>query len=363
MSLCKECKNPACRRPFVPNDRGRPREYCGKPCRDAAYRSAQGPRSPAAGKRGDDGIGWIADAVGRRADTLVRAVHEDDDTERTALGVLRQVQELRVDLDDLEAGAVRQARERGASLAQIASQLNLAPGTVSRRFAAVAVERRLRQRRRREDDGRATERAEGGEGTGTEDGPAVILPPGQRQEPAGPDPGPLACALSALHRGSRQTLRALAERAGVSASYVSRVLSGDRRPSWRVTRGLVEACGGDPADLLPLWEDSRGHPTAVAISPAAFHDTLRDLHLAAGQPHPDSVRDASGGVLSRADIAELLYGWELPDWGRVDRFVSALGGDPVNFRALWRAARGGRDRHGPAFPIGAVVGPPAAAFG
>ncbi len=354
MTLRKECKNPACCRPFVPNDRGRPKEYCEKRCRDAAYRSGQDTRPSAVGKTVDE-VGWIADAVGRRGETLVRAVRADDGTARTLLNVLRHVQELRVDLDDLTSGLVRQARERGASFGEIAGYLNLAPGTVRRLYTATAVERRLRKRRLRSDD-------DGGTGRSREEGPAVILPPHQRQEPAGPDPGPLACALSALHRGSRQTLRALAERTGVSASYVSRVLSGERRPSWRVTRGLVEACGGDPADLLPLWEDSRGHPTAVAISPATFHDTLRDLHLAAGQPHPESVRAASGGVLTREDIAELLYGWELPDWGRVDRFINALGGDPVNFRALWRAARGARGRHRASFPLGAV-GPPAAAFG
>ncbi|WP_443057548.1 helix-turn-helix domain-containing protein [Streptomyces sp. IBSBF 2806] len=92
----------------------------------------------------------------------------------------------------------------------------------------------------------------------------------------------LTRALSQLQHLSGKSRRELAHDTHVSASYVSRVLTGERCPSWKIARRLTLACGGDPAENQPLWAAARGQiPTHRQSLPAA----LRGLHLAA-RPTP-----------------------------------------------------------------------------
>ncbi|MGP4113971.1 helix-turn-helix domain-containing protein [Streptomyces sp. 4N509B] len=403
----KDCRNPKCHRPFEPNRRGRPKEYCDKRCRDAAARDAaarDGAVEPLpTSDRHPGGVREVAEDLARRAEEARRLAHDDDGAARTSLRALRLALELERDVTDLQAVIVQQARDRGVPVAALARSFSRSPGAVGRRFSAAAIDRRMAQRRRRLEEAERARRGAAGTGRGgadTADTPraadaAGTAPTGndgaagggagaggrgtadtmggaaaeratprsprrRRREANGPDEGPLVSALLALRRTSGQTLRALGEEAGVSASYVSRVLSGERRPSWRVTECLVRACGGDPADVLPLWVDARGHPLPRGVSPADLHYALRGLHQVAGQPDPETVHAVSNGQLSRDDVVGVLHGGELPDWGTVDRFVQVLGGRPERYRQLWRAAQSGR---GSLTPPDHAADLPASSFG
>ena len=73
--------------------------------------------------------------------------------------------------------------------------------------------------------------------------------------PAGPL-GEFAKALRDLRAGApgAPTYRELAERARYSRTALSDAASGRRLPSWDVTAAFVTACGADPQEWRPRWE-------------------------------------------------------------------------------------------------------------
>ncbi|RRR83166.1 XRE family transcriptional regulator, partial [Streptomyces sp. RP5T] len=44
---------------------------------------------------------------------------------------------------------------------------------------------------------------------------------------------------------------------GCSPSFMSRILSGERVPTWTLTRKFAQACGADPAVLRTVWESEK----------------------------------------------------------------------------------------------------------
>ncbi|WP_224282366.1 helix-turn-helix transcriptional regulator [Streptomyces sp. LS1784] len=112
--------------------------------------------------------------------------------------------------------------------------------------------------------------------------------------------------LSHLQRSSGTTIRALSQAAGVSPSFVCRVLSGHKMPSWPITRAIAEACGTNPDDLRILWQTAHGarpRPPAIrrndselfAEALATLRSALRGLHLAAfSPPRPWSANGSTG---------------------------------------------------------------------
>ncbi|MDX3854010.1 helix-turn-helix transcriptional regulator, partial [Streptomyces sp. AK02-01A] len=145
----------------------------------------------------------------------------------------------------------------------------------------------------------------------------------------------LASALSHLHRVSGKSIRVLSEETGISPSYASRVFSGERLPTWKVTRKLALACDGEPDELRLLWNAARGYRV---VRPTSLSAALRGLHLAAALPEPDVIRARAGNTLSLEDITSMLNGSRIPDWPRVDHLVDALRGEPETIRPLWEAA-------------------------
>ncbi|MFB6882192.1 helix-turn-helix domain-containing protein, partial [Streptomyces noursei] len=182
------------------------------------------------------------------------------------------------------------------------------------------------------------------EGGGGGDGGARAGGDAEGGGAAGPDGGPpgqdsrtaLASALSHLQRASDKTLRALAVEARVSASYVSRILSGERSPSWKVTRRMVHACGGDPETVRPLWDAAHGRRLARAGS---LHAALRGLYLSAACPDPAAICRSSGHALTECEVNGLLHGSLVPDWETVGAVVGVLHGRPDDIRPLWDHAR------------------------
>ena len=76
---------------------------------------------------------------------------------------------------------------------------------------------------------------------------------GDGADQGGPPGFAMAQALTDLQRGSGKSVRALARVINYSPSYVSRLLNGERRPSWEIAEKLILACDGDPEPIRPLW--------------------------------------------------------------------------------------------------------------
>ncbi|MEK2473994.1 helix-turn-helix domain-containing protein [Streptomyces noursei] len=367
---------------------GRRRKYCGDACGRAARKIRSSRRTPEARSHDEDAL-QVANDMACRIAVLRTQIRDGD-----ALAGLRQVVELTSDLDHVTAAVVQQARDRGHKGPAIAEALRITVDKVGRSYTAERIVRKMTKRRERRaatlaavpvalPAGRAepppcharpeqltapprleppsAARADGErrrvgavrtapqrgaypEGEGGGEGGGRDGDGGAGGGTAGPGGGPpgqdsrtaLASALSHLQRASDKTLRALADEARVSASYISRILSGERSPSWKVTRRLVHACGGDPETVRPLWDAAHGRRPARAGS---LHAALRGLYLSAACPDPTQICLSSGHALNEREVAGLLHGSLVPDWETVGTVVGILHGRPDDIRPLWDHAR------------------------
>ncbi|TDC03488.1 helix-turn-helix domain-containing protein, partial [Streptomyces sp. 8K308] len=345
--------NPDCGR-MVHHDPGpgRPKKYCTEDCRKAYHRTALTLRRARAADRRTDQLRQLAGEHRDLAEQLTDLVNvvsaspqaSRDQPLRTAV----LVDELTQHLSYVKAAAIQQARDRNVPVRAIARTLNTSEATVRRNWPEGYIDRRLESRppRPRIDFVKAPRTTR----------PLTI--PRQRKSTSSttrrkPDAPPpttataLARALSYLQHTAGTSRRQLAQAAGVSPSYISHILSGRRCPSWTITQQITICCGGDPAEIRPLWEAEhraakaarrRGAPRPpVAAGLEAFWFALRGLHLAAWRPDPDAIHDTSDGELTLGDITALLHGTRAPDWHVVQRFVRTLDGDPATIHPLWQA--------------------------
>ncbi|MFE3652580.1 helix-turn-helix domain-containing protein [Streptomyces sp. NPDC059152] len=362
---------------------GRRRKYCSDSCGRAVRKIRSSQRTPDT-KSHDEDARQVADDMACRIAVLRTQIRDGD-----ALAGLRQVVELSSDLDCVTAAVVQQARDRGHRGPAIAEALHVTVDKVGRAYTAESIARKITKRRARRAALAATAavppsagRAEPPPVPGRPDQPTVpgrpdpLTPavrtdverrravvvrasPSRRAHPegeggegggraggdaAGPDSGPpgqdsgtaLASALSHLQRAGDKTLRALADEVRVSASYISRILSGERSPSWKITRRMVHACGGDPEAVRPLWDAAHGRRPARAGS---LHAALRGLYLSAACPDPTQICLSSGNALTEREVKGLLHGSLVPDWETVGAVVGVLHGRPDDIRPLWDHAR------------------------
>ncbi|MFI7316324.1 helix-turn-helix domain-containing protein [Streptomyces venezuelae] len=359
-----------CRRSFTPKGGpGRPKVYCTPICRAAAHRKAPPDDAPSDASH-HELIVEIAETLRMQADSLIASVHEGQGSSE----LLNHRVAMDRQLDDLEAAVVRRGRVADESWQALAAPLGISNETLRKKWSARVLERRLERRVSNSAEPSAR----------PPDGPVFL--PRQRGtvvgQPAGPcedstttpapltgDAGPrtarqlLSAALSHLRRCQDGSLRTLADHAGITPSYVSRVLSGERRPSWPVTRAIVECCGEEPAVLYPLWRLAHGQPVDVRVVTAEqaaleFHRFIRSLHLAADRPDPGLLVHAGNHTLCLADVDQVLTHVYVPDWPTTVRLVSALRGRPTDVRPLWHAARTLPPR-----PIGDRCSLQAASFG
>ncbi|MFC8349589.1 helix-turn-helix domain-containing protein [Streptomyces sp. NPDC057280] len=110
--------------------------------------------------------------------------------------------------------------------------------------------------------------------------PEPAAPDDGEPAPAQPPVGPalraanqLATVLSKLQVASGIPLRQLGLRTQVSASYLSRVLSGEKFPTWDLTAKLARALGADYDVVRRVWlaeRERNGH-----AHPPATSSTLR----------------------------------------------------------------------------------------
>ncbi|MFE4518042.1 helix-turn-helix domain-containing protein [Kitasatospora sp. NPDC056783] len=326
-SVMVECALPSCGEVFQrPVKAGRPRQYHAVACqrqaqrqRDAAKAAARRPARAAGGMGqlvAEDMhmvAGRLLEAQARRAPLTVR---------------LACVRDLRVDTDHYVAAAVNDARAAGAGWVEIAAALGVQPDSARRRWAPRRVEQQLSRRSNRQAQ--------------PVPGAAPVVPTQAWRREAEAEPGPrarlLASALTALQERSGVSLQEAAEMAECSPSYVSRILAGDRVPTWPVLLMLAEAFGGVPEELRLLWEVAQGVARAGRVSVAGAADQLvqaiRGLHLAAGQPDAQTVCALARGVPAEV-VRSLLAGETVPDWSVVSEVAAALGGHPGDLRPYW----------------------------
>ncbi|MEV7091198.1 helix-turn-helix transcriptional regulator [Streptomyces sp. NPDC093085] len=321
------CIGPGCSVTFTrKSGAGRPRLYCSDAC-GARYRKA----NPQADNT-EDAVG-AARAAGDLADLARRLLEasERGDAPR-ALALFCECDQA---LKETRKALVVLGRSSKMKTSEIAAVLHVSVDSVNR-MATTYVNRerpappRVPVPRIRHPEVASPRPRRPAGGTGGMDGSA----PGQ---------GPaaiLTSALSHLQRISGKTHKTLALDARVDPSYISRILSGERMPSWKVTRCMTLSCGGDPAELRPLWDAARGYRVA---RPSTLHAALRGLHLAAAQPTVDHLHTRTR--LPAADITAALHGGRLPDWPTVKGLVTALHGQPESIRPLWDAAQAAAPGH------------------
>lgn len=353
------CRNPGCRNTVDQSGgAGRPRQYCSEAC-GKAYRTYRRTSSMQPKTADVDGYAvWVAEQAAQHFQEIVRLVRDG----QFLTGLEKLTESHRV-TGDLTAAVVQQARTRKHKAADIAAALSISIDKLSRDFSAEACGRRQQRRVRnsapsaprfRKPPSKRGKRDDTGSGGGA-DGCAGLA----RLDGADT---PLAKALTHLHRASGKTLRAAGGESHVTASYLCRVLAGERLPSWKVTQRLGLAYGVDPADLRPLWEAARGY---TASEPPSLDAALRGLHLSAARPSYAAIRALSRDTLSVEDIRGMLDGSQVPEWECVGLLVEVLNGQAETIRPLWKAARLAADpgRAPLPSPLGSPRRLPAQAFG
>ncbi|MEK2491052.1 helix-turn-helix domain-containing protein [Kitasatospora purpeofusca] len=382
-----------CRRNFVrPRQRGRAPSYCSTLCQRQSERAR---RAAPTDRTLDETVNTLARehlALARRLAQAAAAITGDQPDGDVAV-VLGLITELGEDLGDLRAHAVLQARTRKIPWSAIGVLTGWAADTAMRRWSEAYAARRRTLRETRKQRARRAASASAhvpashppaaqwsrpaadllvpspgvgprpdGHGAGEAAAvpavpPAVPPPYASGESIATVGRAKLASALSHLHRRSGRTARELAAAAGVTPSFVSRVLNAERFPSWPVAGALAEAMGGVAAEIRPLWDLGNDtlpqrpfvpSPAEEAAYVAAYVAALRGLHLAAAAPDPPAISDASCGRLSPADAAALLSGSAVPDWPTVEVLLEVLGAEPAFVLPLWervQLARGRRTDH------------------
>lgn len=303
--------------------RGRRRAYCSLACRRRAQRQRDGRRRRPPQNALPMGRS-IAEELYSLAFDLLEAEYG-----RADLGeLLGRARSLAKETDYYVSAAVRDARQRAVSWEEVAAGAAVSVATARMRWGEAHVMRRLQMR--------SVERA------AARQAPASVpdVRPKEGREGVGRASRQLAAALSQLHQDSGLMIREVAENTELSPSYVSRILSVDRTPSWPVVRQLVEAFGGDPLVLRVLWEMAQGVPPApqdFIDAATRLNGVLRGLHLAAGCPSTGEVCEQSNGALVQEEVEAILAGTEVPTWETTGRFVTAVGGHPADIRPQWEA--------------------------
>ncbi|MYT32041.1 MULTISPECIES: helix-turn-helix transcriptional regulator [unclassified Streptomyces] len=327
------CRN--CKRTFQrPRSNGRIPKYCSSRCRSAHYR---GRRAPSPRRSYDADVERLSRSLLVKAQALDHAA-----THRAAafpLDVVKWCEALRRDLVDITVVAVCQARADGATVPQVAKIMDIAPSTLKSNFSADKAEKVLAQRAARgparppcrpaalQCDTRPTRSEK----------ERVLLPgtPGYA----------LSRALSRLKREkSDVNVQQIAAWSSVSTSYIYRILSGERTPTWAVTRAFACACDADPDDLVFLWNQARGippDPAAIQTYDKAVRTlqaALRGLRLAATAPDIATLVQRAPTPLTPRTAQALLAPDPPPAhalrWPVVNALTAALNGDTHAIRKL-----------------------------
>ncbi|MFC8433381.1 helix-turn-helix domain-containing protein [Streptomyces sp. NPDC057253] len=303
---------------------------------------------------GDDLCAEIAKDIQDGARDLARLLPSFDGEEP-----LRQIAQLQEQLDGLTAAVVGRARYRRVTWASVSTILRISEDTVRHRYTERYILRRLARFNRSEtmlttlaglpgstaspdtpaDSETAAETGDAGSDRGDS--------PEQQSAPiasSGAAYNRLSPILSMLIRTAQLTNKDIAAQLGFSASFLSGILSGERVPTWALTRKFAQACGADPAVLRTMWESeklSEKHrepdPDLSEVPrPAAerLRSAIHTLHLRAGRPTPTDITVASRWLLPASAVASRLEATALPHPEILETYVHVLGGDTDHFTQL-----------------------------
>ncbi|WP_051951542.1 helix-turn-helix domain-containing protein [Actinacidiphila yeochonensis] len=328
---------PQCGREVVQPKRGRNRLYCGDICQLAARRQRRRAARTAGPPTGSDRrpiAPVLAEEIHQTASRLLDAQHGGRDLESAMELADRLVRAV----EDFQLAAVHDARAAGAPWREVAAAAKVSTAAAQSRWKPDRVKRRLELRAGRP---ATAEPVAAAHGRGTLDTAAARGAAPAQDEQVSRAAAKLAAALSFLHRRSGLTVQAAAEKADVSPSYLSRIFTGERLPSWQVVETLAEVFAADPRDVRVLWEAANCMtPTARSTVEAAaerLRGALRGLHLAAGGPSYEELARAGGTGLPLESVNDLLAGDGVPWWPATSRLVAVLGGVPGDIKPLWQA--------------------------
>ncbi|MFE0257244.1 helix-turn-helix domain-containing protein [Streptomyces sp. NPDC059010] len=316
---------------------GRPGKYCSTKCRQAAHRQRHTPSLPQDTEQFDQALRIQLNQITDKAREILLAL-EDPCAQPDE--PLEQMVRLQVLAEHLTPNMVARTKQRGTSWERIGNLLGMNKDTARKKWSLPARRSLPPQRPvlappRPPSSGALAPADPDSTGDGA-DRRSHTAPP-----PAGPPARPLlasqdlATVLSSLQRASKLSLRSLAGRTGMSPSYLSRIMSGERFPAWEKVEDLARACGADPEVLRRVYEASnarRDGPRPVSLAAA-----LRYLHMRAGSPTAWAIAVTSGGELDQDLITDLLAGTTTGQWPDVQRLVQLLDGEPAYFLPLWEA--------------------------
>ncbi|MFE9427738.1 helix-turn-helix domain-containing protein [Kitasatospora sp. NPDC006697] len=347
---------------LLPASRGhRAADYCGRACRQRAYRRRQVGRrtvhAPAPAPADELAITQeIAQDLAELLDDLRRELADAPGADGRALSTAAQMQD---HLETLTAGLVGLERSHRTTWRRIGELLGTSEEAVRRRFHPDRVERRLHPYTRVRTSAAALPAPSGVLSSPRQPGAVPSPQPAVPELAAGPPPlassrpagNRLSGMLSVLVRATGRPQYEIARAAGCSPSHLSKILSGTKVPTWRLTEALARACGGDPAPLYTPWSrerlrEFRGQGPAlsvpVGLTAKEAHNVLTaavaTLHVRAGSPNAYELAVASKWKLSIERILRILKEHDYGDWAKFSQVVYLLGSEGDYIRQLWRVA-------------------------
>lgn len=349
---CRHCGNP-----MSPpkSQRGRPADYCGRACRQAAYRERQrqrggvGPGEAASPPLPDQSperllLLELAHDTQEELRHLVRLLSNSHQV--SAAEILEYSVKVQRRLEAVTAGVVLMARRRRIPWEALGQILSISPETARHTYHERLVQRRL---------GRYAP------ASASAPAPGVDSEVGEEAEDAAPvrRPAPptlratnqLAPVLSRLQSASGIPLRQLGLRTQVSASYLSRVLSGEKFPTWELTEKIALVLGADSEAVRKVWLDEQARngsrsrrprprpPAGEAETGTSLGVALRTLYRRADCPTPHSLAVATGHLVSADGVRRILHSEGCATWEQVAALIRALDGEPSFFRPHWEEGR------------------------
>ncbi|MGY3676490.1 helix-turn-helix domain-containing protein [Streptomyces sp. TE33382] len=354
---------------------GRPGEYCSTKCRQAAHTQRQKGLLPDTADF-DTFLHSELDSACAEIRNLQRALHTPSPAETP----LERLLELQRRIEQLTPAVVGRTKRLGSSWEMISQLLGMNKDTVRKKYNSSVVQRALTRRHCRTAPAgpaprpapsipaqRRPQQQPSVQHPGTEDTDNENTEPSPDTDPAPaplstrPAPLDFACVLSNLQRASRHSLRTLSKKTGLSPSFLSRTMSGERFPSWEATVSIARACGADPEVLRKVWEDADIRRSRKP-RPETLDSALRYLHHRAGSPTAWSMSLNSGHLLTQDHITGLLEGTTTGTWEDVQILVQTLDGEYTYFEPLWQQATvHHHSSSAPAPPAGANTGASTAA--
>ncbi|MEU3664009.1 helix-turn-helix transcriptional regulator [Streptomyces sp. NPDC032940] len=348
---CYHCGTPM---PPPGAKRGRPADYCGQACRQAAYRERQRRRGKSAETDSDP------ESLPEQPPEQLQLLELAQDTQEelrhllrllsnshraSAADILEHSVKVQRRMDLITAGVVLMARRRRIPWEPLGKILSISPETARHAYHPRLVQRRL--------DDYAPHLAPAPPQATSPPDPdeaEALLPTQQLDQPSLRTTNQLSPILSRLQIASGIPLRQLGLRVQVSASYLSRVLSGEKFPTWELTEKIALVVGADTDAVRRVWQDERNrhgirartsHPQPPPPDPGSGTSLaagLRTLYQRAASPSVHSVSVATGHLISADDVRRILHGETVGSWEEVSALIRALDGEPSFFQAHWQEA-------------------------